>query len=144
MEQKFWQTVPLAQLDQSQWEALCDRCGKCCLHRFESGKPRRIIYTNVCCRHFSQQNGHCQVYPNRREQVPACVNVTLELLREPQLLPRSCAYRLLAENRELPWWHPLVSGDPYTVVESGNFVGGRVVSELDVDRIEHHMVDWIE
>lgn len=144
MEQNFWRTVPLAELDQSQWEALCDRCGKCCLHRFETGRDRKVVYTNVCCRHLSRQNGSCRVYPNRLEQVPDCVDVTVELLCDPRVLPQSCAYRLLAEKRELPWWHPLVSGNPHTVVESGNFVGARVVSELDVDNLEHHMIDWIE
>ena len=35
----------------------------------------------------------------------------------------------MAAGRPLPWWHPLVSGDPRTVVEAGISVKGKVVSE---------------
>lgn len=142
-DHEFWNAVPLEALSKSQWEALCDRCAKCCLHRFEERKTRQIQFTNVCCRYLDQQSGACRDYPNRTRNVPDCVSVTPDLLNDPYWLPESCAYRLLAEHKKLPWWHPLVSGDPGTVVSSGNFVGGRVVCELEVDNLEHHLVDWV-
>lgn len=139
----FWKTTPLEALNDTQWEALCDRCAKCCLHRFEEQKTRKIQFTNVCCRYLDQKSGECRDYPNRSRNVPDCVRVTPDLLKDPYWLPESCAYRLLAEHKTLPWWHPLVSGDPETVVSSGNFIGGRVICEIEADDLEHHLIDWV-
>ncbi len=139
----FWKSTPLAEMSPSQWEALCDGCAKCCLHRFEDSDSHEIVFTNVCCRYLDQETCRCTDYPNRSINVPDCVSVTLAVLEDPYWLPESCAYRLLAEGKELPQWHPLVSGDPATVTTSGNSVGGRVVSELEADDFIHHMIDWI-
>ncbi|HHH39292.1 MAG TPA: YcgN family cysteine cluster protein [Sedimenticola sp.] len=141
--QAFWKVKPLDALSREEWEALCDGCAKCCLHRFEDRKTRQIHYTNVCCRYLDQTSCRCSDYPNRSRNVPECCTVTLEILEDPYWLPESCAYRLLAEGRELPWWHPLVSGDPATVETSGNRVCGRVVSELESGVLEQHLIDWI-
>ena len=130
-------------MEQEQWEALCDGCAKCCLHRLEESETREILFTNVCCRYLDQRNCRCTDYPNRSVNVPDCVQVTLEVLEEPYWLPSTCAYRLLVEGRPLPSWHPLVSGDPESVISSGHSVGGRVVSELDADDLEQHLIDWI-
>ena len=59
-------------------------------------------------------------------------------------LPPTCAYRLIAEGKDLYWWHPLVSGDPETVHAAGISVRGRVVSEEGVapEELEDFIVDW--
>jgi len=51
-------------------------------------------------------------------------------------------YRLLSEGKPLPWWHPLVSGDPETVHQAGISVRGRVISERRAGDLEDHIVDW--
>jgi uncharacterized protein len=42
-----WWDAPLHTLDAGQWEALCDGCGKCCLHKLEDEDTGRIYPTNV-------------------------------------------------------------------------------------------------
>jgi uncharacterized cysteine cluster protein YcgN (CxxCxxCC family) len=56
----------------------------------------------------------------------------------------SC-YKLVAEGRDLYWWHPLVSGDPNTVHEAGVSVRGRVQgteNEIADADLEDHIVQW--
>jgi uncharacterized cysteine cluster protein YcgN (CxxCxxCC family) len=44
-------------------------------------------------------------------------------------LPDSCAYRRLANQQDLPAWHPLLTGDPNSVHDAGISIRGRAVSE---------------
>jgi uncharacterized cysteine cluster protein YcgN (CxxCxxCC family) len=44
----------------------------------------------------------------------------------------------------LPWWHPLVSGDPATVHQAGVSVRGRAVAEHLAGELEDHVVDWFD
>lgn len=143
LEPDFWKKRSLETLTPQEWEALCDGCAKCCLMRFEDEESREIFFTNICCRYLDQETCRCNDYPNRSINVPDCVSVTPQILKDPYWLPQTCAYRLLAENKPLPDWHPLVSGDASTVFTSGNSVAGRVISELEADDPEHHMIDWI-
>ena len=43
---KFWER-PVETLDRAQWEALCDGCGQCCLHKVEDADSGEIYPTNV-------------------------------------------------------------------------------------------------
>lgn len=130
-------------MDRQQWEALCDGCGKCCLFKVEDPATAQVFFTNVACRLFDQETCRCTAYSERSERVPDCVTLTMETLSNRYWLPTTCAYRLLAEDRELPSWHPLVSGTRDTVVTSGNSVRGRVIPESEADDLEHHLIDWV-
>jgi uncharacterized cysteine cluster protein YcgN (CxxCxxCC family) len=140
----FWINKDLAQFTPQEWESLCDGCAKCCLHRFEDEDTQEIHFTNVCCRYLDQSDCSCRDYPNRSINVPDCVTITLEVLADPYWLPESCAYRLLAEGKPLPEWHPLVTGDRDRMVYGGHSVGGRVINEEYADNLEHHIIDWIK
>ena len=140
---EFWKQKPLSSLNQMEWEALCDGCAKCCLHRLEDVDTREIHFTNVVCQLLDQESCRCRDYPNRSRLVPDCITLTLKILEDPYWLPSTCAYRLLAESKELPDWHPLVSGTQETVFESGNSVRGRVICETEADDLEHHLIDWV-
>lgn len=139
----FWDKKPLSELSKSEWESLCDGCAKCCLHRFEDEDTLDIYFTNVCCQYLDQMTCQCSDYKRRSVNVPTCVTITQEILEDPYWLPETCAYRLLAEGKKLPDWHPLISGSIDTVVESGHSIGGRVINELETDDLEHHMIDWV-
>ncbi len=141
---KFWEHKSLAEMDAGEWEALCDGCAKCCLHRLEDADTREIYFTNVHCRLLDRQTSRCSDYCNRSTRVSDCITITLEELKDPYWLPSTCAYRLLAEGKALPEWHPLVSGDPDTVFDSGNGIAGRTICEDDADNLEQHLIDWIK
>ncbi len=140
----FWKQKSLAEMSEEQWESLCDGCAKCCLYRLEDEDTRAVYFTNVHCRLLDTRTGRCTDYANRSLRVPDCVTITPRVLADPYWLPRSCAYRLLAEGQDLPPWHPLRTGDPMTVVRAGHRVCDRTVCEDDADALENHLVDWID
>ena len=140
----FWQYKTLAEMTLEEWESLCDRCAKCCLHRLEDEDTREIYFTNVHCRLLDTETSRCSDYENRSTRVSDCVTITLDTLDDPYWLPSTCAYRLLAEGKPLPDWHPLVSGDPESVYRSGNGITGRTICEDDADRLDCHLIDWIK
>ncbi|HDK38626.1 MAG TPA: YcgN family cysteine cluster protein [Thiolapillus brandeum] len=141
---EYWKHKSLAEMDAGEWEALCDGCAKCCLHRLEDEDTREIYFTNVHCRLLDTETSRCSDYTNRSTRVSDCITITLKELEDPYWLPSTCAYRLLAEGKPLPNWHPLVSGDSGTVFRSGNGIEGRTICEDDADRLDHHLIDWIK
>jgi hypothetical protein len=138
----FWKAKRLEEMTDAEWESLCDGCGRCCLHKLRYEQPEALAYTNVACRLLDLGTCRCSDYAHRRARVPDCVQLTPDALREIDWLPPSCAYRRLAEGKDLLWWHPLVSGDPETVHTAGISVRGRAVSEKRAGPLEHHVVDW--
>ena len=126
-----------------EWESLCDGCGKCCLHKLEDVDTGDIALTNVSCRYLELDTCRCSDYPNRQRNVSDCVSLHADTVPKLRWLPDTCAYRLVAEGRDLYWWHPLVSGDPETVHAAGISVRGKAVSEDEVDDLEDHVQDWL-
>ncbi len=139
---KFWER-PLDSLNRSEWEALCDGCGKCCLHKLEDEDTGRFYATNVACKLLDLTTARCRDYRGRRMFVPDCVRLTPRLAAELQWLPDSCAYRLRADGKPLPAWHYLLSGDRDTVHQAGASVVGKAISETIAGPLEQHIV-WQE
>jgi len=130
---QFWDTIPLNELTQPEWEALCDGCGKCCLNKIEFEDDNEIVFTRVACKLLDGETCRCKSYDNRRDFVPDCVQLSPETL--PNIvywIPRTCAYRLRYEGKKLFDWHPLISGDPNSVHKAKASVQGWTVPETQV------------
>ena len=141
LRDRFWE-LPLGALTRAEWEALCDGCGRCCLHKIEDADTGEIIDTNVACRLLDTETACCSDYRNRKAFVPDCLRLTPAIVASVGWLPRTCAYRLRQEDRPLYDWHYLISGDRDAVRRAGMSVVGRVVSEIDAGPLEHHIVEW--
>ncbi len=139
---KFWENLPLADLTQAEWEALCDGCGLCCLVKLEDEYTHKIYFTNLVCSLLDIESCNCSDYGNRRAEMPDCRPITLQTLEEIEWLPPSCAYRLRRQGRPLFAWHPLVSGDKDTVHKANISTRGWTVSEkgVPIDDYEDYLI----
>ena len=99
---------------------------KCCLIKFEDEDSGRVYHTNVVCELLDIYHCRCTRYPERSVLVPTCLTLNPNLIPQLKWMPETCAYRLLSEGKDLPPWHPLVSGDPKTVHKAGISVRGKV------------------
>src|SRR5882757_6323932 len=122
----FWKTKTLEEMSNAEWESLCDGCARCCLEKLEDEDTGKIYFTHVSCKLLDAGLCACKDYKHRSDKVPDCVRLSPENVRTLNWLPPSCGYKLVAEGRDLYWWHPLISGDPNTVHEAGVSVRGRV------------------
>jgi uncharacterized cysteine cluster protein YcgN (CxxCxxCC family) len=141
-----WWDKPLAELNATQWEALCDGCAKCCLHKLEDEDSGEVFYTKVRCRYLDEQTCRCTDYARRSVLVPHCIALRAGDVHTLGWLPSTCAYRLRAHGQPLPQWHPLVSGDANTVHRAGISIRGRAISDEHVhpDGFDEHIVHWVE
>lgn len=151
----FWEAKSLAQMNQQEWEAICDGCAKCCLHKFiddeEVDNPEpthtlhegeQVHYTNIVCSLLNTKTCSCTRYAERRELVPDCVKLTRDNLADIFYMPPSCSYRRLHEGRGLPSWHPLLNRNKKSAMhKAGMSVRGKTVYEHDVDM--DHFEDYI-
>ena len=146
MADAWWNSLPLEQLDRTQWEALCDGCAKCCLHKLEDEDSGEIFFTKVRCRYLDEDSCTCSDYANRSVLVPACIHLEAGSAAALDWLPATCAYRLRARGEALPEWHYLVSGSRETVHEAGISIRGRAISDEFVhpEGYDEHIIHWVE
>lgn len=141
MNAPFWKTKSLAEMTEQEWEALCDGCGQCCLHKLMDEDSDEVYYTNVACSWLDNKTCACKDYTNRFSSGEECLKLTREQISEFNWLPPTCSYRLLKEGKTLPSWHPLVSGSKTMMHELGHSVKDRVVYEVDVVDWEDHIIN---
>jgi len=140
----FWEQKSLSQMTYREWESLCDGCALCCLIKLEDADTNKISYTDIACKLLDSGTCRCTDYKNRQHTVPDCITLSTKNVKSLNWMPATCAYRLIAEEKKLAWWHPLVSGDPNTVHQAGISVRGRVISEKRGDDPQDRIINWVK
>lgn len=140
-ELPFWQTKRLDQMNDDEWESLCDGCGQCCLNKLQDADTDEIYFTNVACNQLNIKTCQCRNYERRFEYEEDCIKLTRENLTQFNWLPRTCAYRLLGEGKALPAWHPLLSGSKSAMHAQRISVRYIAVRESEVRDWEDHIID---
>jgi uncharacterized cysteine cluster protein YcgN (CxxCxxCC family) len=142
-DQVFWKRKTLQEMTTSEWESLCDGCGKCCLQKLEDEEDNTVYYTDIVCRYMTD-DCRCSEYKDRHELVPNCIWLKPEDVENFYWLPTTCAYRVLSEGRDLPTWHPLVCGDPsiiHAVNISIQHMDLKADDKVPEDEWQDHVID---
>jgi uncharacterized cysteine cluster protein YcgN (CxxCxxCC family) len=140
----FWKMKSLSEMSPTEWESLCDGCGKCCLIQLEDEDSGLRLKTDIACQLYDCEGGGCRDYASRKSIVADCVILTPGTVGQLEWMPKTCAYRLINEGRDLFDWHPLITGDPESTWKAGMSVRGQVKSETEfVEADWHkHIVEW--
>ena len=140
----FWLTKSMHEMTSEEWESLCDGCAKCCIFKFEDDDTGHIMQTDVVCGLLDLDSCRCTEYEGRKTLVPDCISITPDNILSLKWMPHSCAYRLVAEGKDLPEWHPLKTGDPTSTMKADRSVKNQVVSERLVEDIEERIIGWFD
>ena len=142
--EEFWKTKSLDQLNSLEWEQLCDGCGRCCLVKLEDEDTGEIYTTSVSCSLFDIKTCRCKDYQNRFEKISDCLDLNPQKVEELGWLPKTCAYRLRHEGKQLADWHPLNSGTGQSVIDAGVSIAGQTIceDEVEVERLGDYLKEW--
>jgi uncharacterized cysteine cluster protein YcgN (CxxCxxCC family) len=145
MSQNFWEVKSLEEMTKEEWESLCDGCGRCCLNKLEDEDTGEIYFTNVACKLLDIEQCSCSDYENRKVTMPDCMILSFDNKDALEVMPSTCAYRLLQHNQPLPEWHPLITGRKGSVIEAGISIAGKAVSEehIHYTQLPEHLINWI-
>ena len=149
---QFWSRFALAELNHSEWEALCDGCGSCCLIKYidNDDDEEMVEYTDVTCQLMDCTTGYCQHYATRQEYVPDCIQLTMKNLPNMMWLPSHCAYKRLYKGQDLPSWHLLLTQNAVETqqqMRAANVgVAGRCATEIGMsdEEMETRVVNWVK
>lgn len=121
---------PWDNISEDEWEAICKRCGKCCLYSLQDEDSGEIYHTNVLCEYFDEERSLCTVYDKRCELKPECLKLTKDNVDKLPFMPKSCAYRKLFDTS-------------YKDVPTLS-IKNRVIKETQInpEDIEDYIVDW--
>ena len=140
----FWRRKTLREMSAREWESLCDGCALCCLHKVEDEDTQEVFYTTVVCHLLDLNNCRCTEYEKRCQLVPSCIKLQPQDVEEFSWLPPTCAYRLVHEGKDLPDWHPLLSGDSRSVIQANASVLSYYEvrdNEITEEELIHFVID---
>jgi uncharacterized cysteine cluster protein YcgN (CxxCxxCC family) len=143
MTMSFWKIKKLADMTAEEWESLCDGCGKCCLHKLEDEDTGKIVFTNVTCKLINLKTCRCTRYNERTQLVAECLDLKQYDFAQYNWLPSTCAYRLVNDGKELPAWHPLLSGSTASVKRAGVSISSYAIKESVAMNLEDHVIEWL-
>lgn len=129
---RYWEKKSLEEMNDAEWEALCDGCGRCCLVLLIDDDTGETHETDVACRLYDVENRRCADYNNRAARVPDCVTLSPQTARTLTWMPETCAYRRLAHGEGLPAWHPLLTGTRESVVRAGVATAKTLLNEDEI------------
>ncbi len=145
VRERFW-LLPLEELNDTEWELLCDHCGRCCLKKLQDEDTEEIAWTRIVCRYHDTENAGCTCYGERNTKVPDCLDVRNMDSRQLRWMPETCAYRLRMEDKPLYPWHPLLAGSSEKLEQAGISIQGKTLSEEHVHELgyDEHIIRWVE
>lgn len=140
ISKQFWKHKTLKEMSAEEREALCDGCARCCLHKILDEEKNKVYYTNIACRYLDVESCRCTVYDRRHEHVSVCADLWKEDMAELLWLPESCAYRRLYEGKNLPSWHPILTGNPDSTRDEGMSIRNYAIPEEEAGPFEDHII----
>ncbi len=144
LEKEFWKKKKLNNLSKEEWEALCDRCGKCCVIKLEDVDTSKIHYTNVSCKLLCTKTAKCKNYDNRKSFVKDCVVLSYNNIESLNWMPETCSYKLIYQGKDLPEWHHLIHGNFEKMLKEKKCVRDRVINEKKIRKkdLQDYIYDW--
>ena len=144
LEKEFWKKKKLNILSKEEWEALCYRCGKCCVIKLEDVDTSKIHYTNVSCKLLCTKTAKCKNYVNRKNFVKDCVVLSYNNIELLNWMPETCSYKLIYQGKDLPEWHHLIHGNFEKMLKEKKCVRDKVVNEKKIRKkdLQDYIYDW--
>ncbi len=133
---EFWKKKTLEEMTTAEWEALCDRCGRCCLEKLRDDRTGITYETSVSCRLLDIATGRCSNYANRQKYMADCIKITPYNIKNIDWLPNTCSYKLVEKKQDLPPWHPLKTGDVDAAKHNGKSVCSYAIHPVNANK------DW--
>lgn len=78
----------------AQWDAICKKCGVCCLQKVEISSRllhKQVFYTYFACQHLDLNTRRCRIYDTRLQR-PECSAIGQDEIVQKRMLPASCGY----------------------------------------------------
>ena len=85
--------------NRARWEEICEGCGLCCHERLVYDDGHMEIDLSAPCEFLDADTNRCSVYESRFRDCPDCHKVTLWVALSRDMLPPTCAYRRLFDDR---------------------------------------------